>query len=164
MKYVGMKHSGFTLIEFLVYISLFSLIVLLVNQWVAMSLVPMQQSMKRMRSVSSLHSACEVLVRDIHAGSQAEKKWPILENQKIAWKLKQGALCWEIRDNSLFRSEGNFNNGTFTKKNENVLSQNINGLFLIKRNRGIVQVIECSLNNGNERITIVAVPRRGVAV
>jgi prepilin-type N-terminal cleavage/methylation domain-containing protein len=159
-----MKHSGFTLIEFLVYISLFSIVVLLVNQWVAMSLLPTQKSMKRMRSVSSLHAASEVLTRDVHAGSQEEQKWYIIEDQKIAWQINQSGICWEIRDNLLFRSEGSFNNGIFNKNSENLVGQNIDGSFLIKKKHGKIRAVECLLRDGNEQVTIIALPRLGVAV
>ncbi len=104
-----MKRKGFTLIEFMVYLTLFAVIVLAMASWIS-QLWPFYMKLTKQRvALINLHTAHDLFIRDIRTAPIDLKKWDILSDEKIIWNNKDNYISWEKRKDALIRIEGNYN-------------------------------------------------------
>lgn len=147
-----MKRFGFSLIEFLIYISLFALLSLLVHQWLFGSIVPLKQNVAHTRIASTLHTASDAFVRDIHMAPKQISQWAFIQPDKIGWNNRNQTIVWCVEHNVLIRKHAH---------HTSVIARDVEGVFTVTHDANDIQLVQCQLHSmkNGDRVSFCAAPR-----
>jgi type II secretory pathway component PulJ len=107
-----MSHKkGFSLVSFLVYLMLFSLIMLFACHIITALIVPSSAALRKCQSLIGLHIATDLFVRDIRSMRTADYQWKITTPHELIWEQNGRDIGWCFCDNRLERREGLYNKG-----------------------------------------------------
>ncbi len=109
-----MKHNGFMLMEFLVYLAIFSIIMLALSGMVAKLWIPAMECTRKQTCCIDLVTAHDCFTRDIRIAKAEKKFWKHMSEQAIVFKSGWRDVGWCVKDGDLIRIVGTFNQ----KKNE----------------------------------------------
>lgn len=116
--------KGFSLLSFLLYLVLFSMITFFSCHIIISFIIPSFSAMRKCQSLIALHIASDLFVRDIRMIKGNECEWKLITPHELVWQAKDGDIGWGFVDNRLERKEGMYNQGWKSKKTS-VVAANI---------------------------------------
>ncbi len=116
--------KGFTLLEVIIYILLFSFITLATSLWIARLWQFCVAKEKKQVSLITLYCAHDILSRDICNAPADKTKWKENNETCLIWHTQKGDIGWTQDDGQLVRIEGRYNKKQkkWTKKTKNKLA------------------------------------------
>lgn len=155
--------NGFTLIEFIIYLMLFSIIVLLTSQWLVLSVGPLQKNNNILRDIVSLHTAHDVFMRDMISAPSHIDQWLERNSDLLIWRKNSTHIGWQIKNNRLIRISGNYDGSQWHKKTQSLIAHNLDAVFTLHIVQDHVDLIQCDLatKKDNQKVRVIAVPRVG---
>lgn len=137
--------NGFSLISFLLYLMLFSIIALFIANIITSLLLPSLTATHTCRSIINLHIASDLFVRDIHHMKIKPYQWKKISQDELIWHIDDHDIGWCYNKKRIERREGIYNNGWKGKKT-GVISTGIkHALFSVERLHSRIIGIEMSL-------------------
>lgn len=130
--------KGFSLLSFLLYLMLFTMITFFSCHIVLSLIIPSLLSMRRCQSVIALHIASDIFVRDVRAGIY---NWKVTKPHELVWQVGDHDIGWCFTDNRLERNTGMYNQG-WKSKTTSIVAAGINqAVFSVeKTNKQIVGI------------------------
>jgi hypothetical protein len=116
--------KGFSLLSFLLYLVLFTIITVLSCHIIVSLIIPSLVSMRRCQSVIALHIASDLFVRDIRAIKPDECHWKLVTSHELVWQADNHDVGWSFTNNRLERKEGEYNKG-WKSKNTSIVATGI---------------------------------------
>src|SRR5579863_7878949 len=113
--------KGFSLLSFLVYLMLFSLITFFVCHIIVSLVIPSLKSVRQSQSIMALHIASDLFVRDVHAGIRS---WKLITPHELIWQADESDIGWSCADNYVKRSTGIYN-GTWENKVTSIVAAGV---------------------------------------
>lgn len=95
--------KGFSLLSFLLYLMLFTMITFFSCHIILSLIIPSLRSMRQCQSIIALHIASDLFVRDVRAGID---DWLLITPQALVWRTGESNVGWCFADNRLERSTG----------------------------------------------------------
>lgn len=125
MKYAA--NTGFSLIEFALYLGLLSVVVSISFVWLATLSGPVMQRQMALDGLVDLHLARDIMVDDIQKGTIDPHAWHTQTKDQISWNAGDTDVCWECRNEKLFRITGQYlvKTGQWINKKQAVVAQGI---------------------------------------
>ena len=114
--------KGFSLLSFLIYLMLFSLMTLLLCHTILSLVIPALSSIRKCQSVVALHIATDLFVRDVHAGIHA---WKVINPDELIWQTYEGDIGWCLSGHRLVRNAGAYNNQEWKDKTSSIIAADI---------------------------------------
>lgn len=114
--------AGFSLVLFLVYILIFSLISCGICHMIVAIVLPSLHQRRQYQSLLLLESALDLFIRDIRMNRK--NQWKILEQHKIAWNDGQKDIEWHYDDKKIERIEGIYEH-KWKKKYTSIIATNL---------------------------------------
>ncbi len=127
--------KGFSLLSFLLYLVLFSLMMLLSCHIVTSLIIPSFSSIRRSQSLISLHIATDLFVRDIRIMRNSEHQWKVIRPQEVIWNQGNSDIGWLFVDNRLERREGTYDE-EWKNSTMSTIARNISKATFIYETRG----------------------------
>lgn len=139
------KKHGFSLLSFLLYLMLFSMVTLFTAHIILSLLLPSLTATRQVKSLLSLHIATDLFVRDIRAMNSQSYRWHLITPHEIIWHTDDGDIGWRYHKNRLERSTGVHDND-WKNKNTGIIATNIkNGVFTVDHYKNTIIGIQISL-------------------
>jgi hypothetical protein len=136
--------KGFSLISFLLYLTLFSMIMLFSCHIIVSLIIPSFASVRNTQSIIAMHVATDLFVRDIHNIDEGVV-WKHTAPAEIMWHTGDHDICWRLQDKCLERVEGTYNNG-WKDKTVSIVASGISKIdFTYKKDGQDMRAIELSL-------------------
>ncbi len=98
------KKKGFSLLSFLLYLMLFSLMTLFLCHIIVSLVIPSLSSIRRCQSVIALHITSDLFVRDV----KAIDHWKVMQPHELIWHADDQDIGWYCTDNCLKRNTGTY--------------------------------------------------------
>jgi hypothetical protein len=137
--------NGFSLLSFLLYLMLFSIIALFTTHIITSLLLPSLTATRTCKSLIALHIASDLFVRDIRAMRDKPHKWLAITPHELIWHTDDLDTGWCYTENRLERSTGIYNNGWKSKKTSLVAMGIAQGTFIVEKHKDRVIGIEMTL-------------------
>lgn len=129
---MGMKH-GFFLIDFLIYFSLFTLILWLLTTLVATSSVRLQQLVHIHNNLIQIMSADTIIKRILYTCPSSSSAWHVKSSSTLIWRQEDAdcGLWYDANKNALMYCTGNYNAAmhTWRYKSKKVVATEVKDLF-----------------------------------
>jgi type II secretory pathway component PulJ len=134
--------KGFSLVSFLVYLALFSMVTLCMCHAITVLIIPSFSSLRKTQSIIALHIATDVFVRDIKSTQNGKYTWNVMLPQELIWQKDDYNIGWCFYQNRLERREGMYKGGNWQAVKTSIVAKGLsNAVFTpIKDNNGIVGV------------------------
>jgi len=141
-----MERRGLTIIEFLVYLVLFTLISTMTASWIAHLWTSFMKQSKERVSLINMYTAHDCLVRDIVNCSGIIH----CSARSLILQEANGAVEWALENKRLTRTQGAYdiNNQEWKKKTKNIIAPVIEKTLFNKENH----VISFSLQQGKIKV------------
>lgn len=124
---VCMHHKkGFSLLFFLLYLTLFSFISFFLCHIIVALIIPSFVSMRTSQSIMALHVASDLFVRDIRAGVD---NWKVITPHELVWHTGDYDIGWCCAGKYVKRNVGIYNEGWKKKTTSIVAAGIIEGVF-----------------------------------
>ncbi|MCX5922020.1 MAG: hypothetical protein NTX86_01700 [Candidatus Dependentiae bacterium] len=150
--------QGFSLVECVIYCGLFSMMMMVLFNWMIPMHMRLKASSSRIAKLIELYAACDVLTRDIRMASANTDQWKKVTEQELIWHSRGVDIGWSFEKNSLFRSEGTYNasSQSWVKKTKNLIADNVD---TVKFQRGVdndnnVRLVHFELNKLSTTIAL----------
>ncbi len=139
------KKSGYSLIEYCVYLSCCCITAVIIS-WFVLDFIRISQHQlycKELAHVGALH----LFGNDILYAPQDRHEWLIKKSDVLIWKNHKEHVGWILHNNNLWRITGTYNKerGTWSKAKKNLIAYSVYSFtttIIMKRNRVIgVKVI-----------------------
>jgi hypothetical protein len=154
--------KGFSLLSFLLYLMLFTMITFFSCHIILSLIVPSLLSMRRCQSVIALHIASDIFVRDVRAGIH---NWKVTKPHELVWQAGDHDIGWCFTDNRLERNTGMYDKGWKSKKASIVATGIAEVVFTIEKANeqgvGIEMVIIQASAQKKPIVCYVAVAQKG---
>ena len=154
LKHSNGNKTGSTIIELLIYFSLFSILVGLIFPWVVQSHTRFVLFGKKLQTTIDQHCACDVLIHDIRQAPSAEQQWKQINKDTLIWNTPDYDIGWYVKNNKLMRTQGIYNQAfqTWTKKQSSVAVHNIKQIvFDVSPQQKHVQSVTYNLVLSNDK-------------
>ena len=136
--------KGFSLISFLLYLTLFSMIMLFICHIIVSLIIPSFTNIRHTQSIIAMHVATDIFVRDIH-NIDKSVIWKHTIPTEIIWHTGKQDIGWRLQDTCLERIEGVYNNG-WKDKTVSIVANGIRNIdFTYKKDGPDIKAIELSL-------------------
>lgn len=139
--------KGFSLLSFLLYLTLFSIITFFICQAIVSLVIPSLISLRKNQSLIALHIAADFFVRDIKMVTNEQDAWKIILPHELVWRKKDrddsaNAIGWRFFNDRLERREGLYN-GTWKQVKTSVIVKGlVNATFTPQKNNNDIVGIE----------------------
>lgn len=114
--------KAFSLISFMIYLVLFTMIIGLMFQWSVDMVVNNIRINEQARQISCVCMMHDLLVKDLHQAPSSIKQWDI-SSLCVCWHTAQGSVEWQLDKEILIRAQGVYdavNNKWISKKKKGV--------------------------------------------
>ena len=137
--------NGFSLLSFLLYLMLFSIIALFTTHIITVTLLPSLAATRSYKSLIALHIATDLFVRDIRGIRSKPHTWRHIMPHELIWHTDEHDIGWRYHKNRLERSTGTYNNGWKSKKTAVVAAGIAQGTFTAEYHKNRIIGIEMTL-------------------
>jgi len=137
--------KGFSLISFLVYLLLFSLVTTFTCHIITTLIIPSFFSFKKTQSVIAMHIATDCFVRDIKNIKEDKHTWNAISPHELIWQVGDHNVGWSFADNRLERREGIYKNGWKEVKTSIVAKGVASAVFTIEKSGNDITGIELTI-------------------
>ena len=144
--------KGFSLLSFLLYLTLFSIITFFICQAITSLVIPSLISLRKNQSLVALHIASDFFVRDIKTIANEPDAWQIILPHELIWRKKQvdenaNAIGWRFIDNRLERREGLYE-GNWKKVKTRIIAKGLTKvIFSPEKDANHIIAIELSMTS-----------------
>lgn len=125
--------KGFSLLLFLVYLTLFAMVMFFSCHIIISLVIPSLKSMRKTQAIGALHLASDIFVRDIRAINKKEVSWKVVQPHEIIWVMQDRAVGWRFARNRLERLEGVYTQGWDKKTTSVVASGLTQAIFNVEK-------------------------------
>lgn len=139
------NRKGFSLLSFLLYLMLFTMITFLSCQIIVSLIIPSFASMRKCRSVIALHIASDVFVRDIRSIKNDKLHWKLITPYELVWQAGEHDIGWCFSNNRLERKEGTYDQGWKSKTTSVVATGITQAVFTAEKAKNKIIGIELTL-------------------
>jgi len=139
--------NGFSLISFLLYLMLFSMVAFFTAHIITSLLLPTLSATRHYKSLIALHIASDLFVRDIRIMRNKPHSWKVMALHELIWHIDDDNydVGWHYRNNRLERTEGLYSQG-WKQRKASVVATGINqGTFTIESHNNHIIGIEMTL-------------------
>ena len=139
--------TGFSLLSFLLYLLLFTILTTISFHWVITSCIKSMATSRINNSVINAYMAYDIFMRDARMAPAQEYAWKKITPTGLIWHTKDHDIGWFFEHNMLIRIEGQYNKQKqiWRKKTRSIAAQHITSvIFDVEK-------------SGNEIINIVTV-------
>ncbi len=122
------KRKGVTIIEFLVYLAIFSLIIMISMDWIVRLWQTCLFYSKKRVCLVNLSAAHDMLIRDLQNAPSSAANWKMKTTSQLIWTAStKKDICWMYENNTLVRIEGSYNEKKkqWKKKTKNLVASSI---------------------------------------
>ncbi|HLC06905.1 MAG TPA: hypothetical protein VJJ26_01830 [Candidatus Babeliales bacterium] len=141
------NQKGFSLLSFLLYLMLFSLITLFSCHIITSLIIPSLSAMRKCQSIIALHIASDLFVRDIRTKRGCKYDWKLITPHELIWHQDDHDIGWCFSGNRLNRKEGIYDKG-WKKSTASIIAHGIaQAVFAIEKNNDHIVGIELSLTS-----------------
>lgn len=134
--------KGFSLLSFLIYLMLFSLMTFFICHMIVSLVIPSLSSLRKTESIIALHIATDLFVRDIQAGV---KEWKVLKPHELIWKTDDSDIGWSFIDNQLKRTTGLYDKGWKNRTTSIVATGVLSARFQPEKSKNSIIAVELVL-------------------
>lgn len=139
------NQKGFSLLSFLLYLMLFSMITVFSCHVITSLIIPSLAATQKCQSIVALHSATDLFVRDIRAMRGGIYIWQVTTCQELIWSQASRAVGWCFVNNRLERKEGTYDKG-WKNATTSVIAKGIaKAAFVIEKDNDTIVGIELIL-------------------
>ncbi|MCK5632254.1 prepilin-type N-terminal cleavage/methylation domain-containing protein [bacterium] len=103
MKKLFCVQKGFTLIEWLIYFFLTTVVLTGLFHFIATMNQQIRILEKKNTSIASLSIVCDAFVRDVSCASQNLATWNEISEKKISWNSNHKKITWQQEKNNIVR-------------------------------------------------------------
>lgn len=103
--------KGFSLISFLVYLLIFSMVTTFICHIITVLIIPSFISLRKNQSVIAMHIATDCFVRDIKNIKNGQDAWHMISPHELIWSVGDHNVGWSFTDHRLERREGMYQKG-----------------------------------------------------
>lgn len=137
-----MQHKrGFSLLSFLLYLVLFSVVTLCMCHVITMLIIPAFSSLRRTQSIIALHVATDVFARDMQNIKNSVDTWNVMLPHELIWQQDDHNIGWRFHQDRLERREGVYKKGWQESKKSIIARGVLSAVFTIERgDEGIMGV------------------------
>jgi len=139
--------KGFSLISFLLYLMLFSIIALFVANIITSLLLPSLVETRKCKSIIALHIAGDLFMRDIRTMRSKVYQWKKITPHEVIWHSDECDIGWSFTENYLERKEGVYNKDWHGKKTSIIAMELDKGEFIVENHKNHVIGIEMRLTS-----------------
>lgn len=152
--------SGFFLLEFLVYFSLFSLVSVLLMQFIVTKTIWLSEFTSKQQKQMQLYSALDVFERELKKAPDAKKEW-IIKSDSIIWHdvNEKCDIGWCVQNNAFYKIKGTFDikEEVWKQSHRFLLSDWVNNVTFVVHEKKIgkkerVDAVTCTIRSGNRSI------------
>jgi hypothetical protein len=136
------NQQGFSLLSFLLYLMLFSLMTFFVCHIIVSLVIPSLTSVRTCQSIMNLHIASDLFVRDVHAGID---DWKSVTSHEIIWHNGDHDIGWFFEDNYLKRATGLYDTGWKNKTTSIVAGGVAQATFVVEKVQDRIVGMELTL-------------------
>ncbi len=149
-----MAKPGFTLLETLIYTTLFGMIGLLCSRFIVAHYVSLSNSQKKTRAIFAVYSAVSRLRADIQMADPQTLLWQESGQQNLTFSGAQGErVCWSLQKGNLYRMQAHV---------KALVAQGVDELdFRVVRQDGLIKQVVCGITCGGISITHTMRPYNG---
>lgn len=122
-----MKKNGTTLIELLIYLTLFTIMTMVMMHWVVHLWHTCMQYEKMRTSLINLTAAHDLFVYDIYYAPSAKIAWKVQTAHCLIWHQNEKDIGWLYEQGKLFRIEGMYqeSQAIWRKKTKNIVASSM---------------------------------------
>lgn len=96
---------------------------------------------KKTRFLLDLYGACDILTHDIMSAPSNERLWKKITDREMVWHAHEEDIGWALRDGSLYRSTGTYNDTKWIQATKSLVSKSVAHVrFQVHRNKHNNQV------------------------
>lgn len=136
--------KGFSLISFLVYLLVFSMVTACMCHIITILIIPSFVSLRKNQSVIAMHIATDCFVRDVKNMKDGDT-WNVMFEHELIWPVGDHNIGWSFSDHRLQRKEGIYKNGWSDVKTSIVAKGLENAVFVVKKDNDQIAGIELTL-------------------
>ena len=139
---------GFSIIECLVYCSLFCMVCILIFGWVGASQISLVQKSRQSCHFLDIYGSLDIFVQDAMGCPSDEAHWKKMNEHEIIWQANDEDIGWFWRDGSLYRTTGIYKNQKWAHASKSLVSNSIPlVLFSTHRNtRNEIMQVSCNFD------------------
>jgi len=142
------QKKGFSLIAFLVYLMIFSMVTLFFCHVITVFIIPSFAAMRKNQSIVALHIASDFFVRDIRSMRNSLYTWKLVSSQELIWEKEDIAVGWRFYQNCLERREGIYKDNTWHKTIVSIIAKDIAHLiFTPEKNRDTIRGMNLTITS-----------------
>ncbi len=145
-----MNRKGILLVEFLIYLMLFSIIAMLSAVWISYVWNHYIRQAKERHALITLYVAHDILARDIHAMQKIIHCTP----DYVVAQADQNFIGWQKHNDQLLRLQGSYNIGTHTwsASTKSIIAQPVDKVVFIAHEDGIEFLLHADKVEINNRV------------
>jgi len=143
-----MSKTGFFLVETLVYLMVFSLLIMLVLRMSSNTISQMAHSRMYVQNLSMVNAVMQKFIRDITEAPCNKAKWLLIKSDELIWENNDFTVGWMKEKNTLVRRQGKFDKAKniWGKKTKSLGAKNIHDVqFDVKRKDQHITAVSISL-------------------
>lgn len=143
--------KGFSLLSFLLYLMLFSLITLFSCHIITFLIIPSLSAMRKTQTIIALHIASDLFVRDIRVMRQGRPCWKLVTPHELIWNHNDCDVGWRFFNHCLERREGTYDNG-WRSSHTSIIAKNVSdAVFLAEKEQEDIRGIELTITPENNK-------------
>ncbi|MFI5332933.1 MAG: hypothetical protein ACHQVS_02405 [Candidatus Babeliales bacterium] len=122
-----MKIPGFSIIEFLLYIGIVTLIIGCTTTALMYTYSSVVRAHHSLHEMSMLSTACDVFAHDVYEASDARDTWYQPDVHTILFRCGTTDMCWLVKEKKLMRVTGTYdrNSQRWTQRTISVMSTGV---------------------------------------
>jgi hypothetical protein len=142
------------LIEFLVYLLLFSIITLATTGMVARLWIPTMHYTKKQTCRIDLITAHDCLAYDIKKAKSERKFWKMISSNRLIFPVSDHDIGWLMQNGNLVRIEGTFNlkEGIWNNPVKSLIVKDIQSITFDVQGDSIIQYVSFIFTKADEQI------------
>jgi len=123
--------SGSTLIEMMIYLTLFSLLIALIVPYVIHSHIQLIKWDNKLQKMVDHFCMSDVLMHDLRSAPSEKKQWKYISDTMLIWHMQDEDIGWLVKDSKLIRVQGKYSQALdrWTKRQSNVVLHNVHKLL-----------------------------------
>ncbi len=137
--------KGFSLISFLIYLLLFSLVTTFTCHIITTLIIPSFFSLRKTQSLIAIHVATDCFIRDVKNRKEGKYTWNVIQPHELIWQVGDHNIGWSFADNRVERREGIYKNGWKEVKTSIVAKGVASAIFAVEKHGNDIIGIELSL-------------------
>lgn len=140
--------------EFLVYLALFTVIMLALTGMVTQLWIPAMSYTKKQSCRIDLVTAHDCFIRDVKTAKAEKSSWKTISSNMLIFSAGDHDVGWTVKEGDLMRIEGAFNlkKGTWEKPIKSLIVKNVDKVFFEVKGDPEVQYVSFVFAKADDEI------------